>query len=427
MQDSTLNTLLACGYLLLWIITFICYHLKHHSIDAGSGIIFMYILYAIISIDTLNDSIFSTSYENLKVFPYIYLYCMMIVAMLPIIRNHCNPPLRIAPPHTRILQYIAFLIVVCGLAQIPNIISNFGSGFIKLFTDADAGRDAYMEGAKGSEDVGAAISNLPAVVFNAFSDIAIFLAMYYATLSSKKVWCTLLWITVGISLLIPVFSGQRTGVITGALTIFGAYLLFKKYLGKKTNFIFQRIAIIAAIIILLPVGAITISRFGNGKNGAVTSFLNWYIGQGSLYFNNYGLNAGGTRKGERTANLFLRVINPETSINYVERRDKFHNMEIDDHLFTTFVGDFTLDYGPIIAVFIFIIFYGWVFNKVKIEDESIKLHQLLLLFITMCISMQGGMYLFNYADTGNLKIITFGLLYGYLRYHEILLKKYPLK
>ena len=45
----------------------------------------------------------------------------------------------------------------------------------------------------------------------------------------------------------------------------------------------------------------------------------------------------------------------------------------------------------------------------------------------MCISMQGGMYLFNYADTGNLKIITFGLLYGYLRYHEILLKKYPLK
>ena len=181
----------------------------------------------------------------------------MIVAMLPIIRNHCNPTLRIAPPHTRILQYIAFLIVVCGLAQIPNIISNFGSGFLKLFTDADAGRDAYMEGAKGSEDVGAAISNLPAVVFNAFSDIAIFLAMYYATLSSKKVWCTLLWITVGISLLIPVFSGQRTGVITGALTIFGAYLLFKKYLGKKTNFIFQSIAIIAAIIILLPVGAIT--------------------------------------------------------------------------------------------------------------------------------------------------------------------------
>ena len=39
---------------------------------------------------------------------------------------------------------------------------------------------------------------------------------------------------------------------------------------------------------------------------------------------------------------------------------------------------------------------------------------------------QGGMYLFNYSDTANLKIITYIFLYGYLRYHEVLLKRYPL-
>jgi hypothetical protein len=37
------------------------------------------------------------------------------------------------------------------------------------------------------------------------------------------------------------------------------------------------------------------------------------------------------------------------------------------------------------------------------------------------------MYLFNYADAGNLKIIVMGLAYAYLYIHEILLKHFPLK
>ena len=232
MQDTTINNILACSYLLLWVATFIWYHFKHHSIDAGSGIIFMYILYGIISIDSLNDPIFSMSFNNLTLFPYIYLYGMMMLALLPIINNHFHPTIKIEDPNTRMLNYLSILIIICGFLLIPNIISNFGTGIVKLFTDADAGKDAYLESAKGAEDTGAAISNIPAVIFNAFSDIAIFLAMYYMTLNSKKILTSLLWCTVGIGILMPVINGQRTGVITSVLTIFGGYLLFKKYLDK---------------------------------------------------------------------------------------------------------------------------------------------------------------------------------------------------
>lgn len=426
MQDTTINNILACSYLLLWVATFIWYHFKHHSIDAGSGIIFMYILYGIISIDSLNDPIFSMSFNNLTLFPYIYLYGMMMLALLPIINNHFRPTIKIEDPNTRMLNYLSILIIICGFLLIPNIISNFGTGIVKLFTDADAGKDAYLESAKGAEDTGAAISNIPAVIFNAFSDIAIFLAMYYMTLNSKKILTSLLWCTVGIGILMPVINGQRTGVITSVLTIFGGYLLFKKYLDKKVNQIFKRVGIISIALIMLPVGAITVSRFGDRAGGTVTSFLNWYIGQGSLYFNNYGLAPGGTRNGERTANLFLRLIKSDVPKNYVERRQKYPNLEIDDYYFTTFVGDFTIDYGPIIAVIIFLAIYGWIYYKTKTRTDNITLHQLLLLYITMCVSMQGGMYLFNYSDTANLKIITYLFLYGYLRYHEVLLKKFPL-
>lgn len=233
MQDTTINNILACSYLLLWVTTFIWYHFKHHSIDAGSGIILMYILYGIISIDSLNDPIFSMSYNNLTLFPYIYLYGMMMLAILPIINNHFHPTTKIEDPNTRILNYLSIMIIICGLLLIPNIISNFGTGIVKLFTDADAGKDAYMESAKGAEDTGAAISNIPAVIFNAFSDIAIFLAMYYMTLNSKKIITSLLWCTVGIGILMPVINGQRTGVITSVLTIFGTYLLFKNISIRK--------------------------------------------------------------------------------------------------------------------------------------------------------------------------------------------------
>ena len=315
MQETTINNILACSYLLLWVATFIWYHFKHHSIDAGSGIIFMYILYGIISIDSLNDPIFSMSFNNLTLFPYIYLYGMMMLAILPIINNHFHPTTKIADPNTRILNYLSIMIIICGLLLIPNIISNFGTGIVKLFTDTDAGKDAYMESAKGAEDTGAAISNIPAVIFNAFSDIAIFLAMYYMTLNSKKIITSLLWCTVGIGILMPVINGQRTGVITSVLTIFGGYLLFKKYLDKKVNLIFKRVGIISIALIMLPVGAITVSRFGDRAGGTITSFLNWYIGQGSLYFNNYGLDPGGTRNGERTANLFLSILKSDVPKN----------------------------------------------------------------------------------------------------------------
>lgn len=426
MQETITNNILACCYLLMWIVTFIWYHFKHHSVDAGSGIIFMYILYGIISIDTLNDPIFSMTYNDLTLFPYIYLYGMMILAMSPIINHHFHPTSQIEDCNSRILQFLTIIIVLCAFMLIPNIATNFSSGLVKLFTDTDAGKDAYMESAKGAQDSGGAISNIPAVIFNSLSDIGIFLAMYYMTLKSKKKWTMLLWFAVGVGLLLPVISGQRTGVITSILTIFGAYLLFKKYLSKKANLLFKRIGLIGIILIMLPVGAITISRFGDRAGGTVTSFLNWYIGQGSLYFNNYGLDAGGIRNGERTANLFVRIIKSDVPKNYVERREKYHNLEIDDYYFTTFVGDFTLDYGAIAAVIIFLIIYGWIYYKTRTNTENIKLHQLLLLYITMCISMQGGMYLFNYSDTANLKIITFILLYGYLRYHEELLKRFPL-
>lgn len=427
MNASLTNSALAGGYLAVWILTLVWYQMKEHSSDGGTAVIMTYIAYAAFSLLTIINPLFSTLFEPLRVFPYIYLYSMMMIALMPLISSHLHPADRIEKPETRILRLTSCIIIIASILLLPDIIQNFGTGVVKLFTDAEAGKEAYMEQSSNAEDAGGSISNIPAVIYNALSDLAVFMCFYYMTFGKKHLIMTcLLFFSIIIGLLIPIMNGQRGGLIISFLTVAGGYMMFKRYLSERINRIVKVLGVVLVIAVTLPTVAITMSRFGN-KAAGVGGFVAWYVGQGSLYFNNSGLEAGGTRHGDRTLNLVKRIIDPDTPKNYSERRDKYHNLKIDDNIFSTFVGDFTIDFGPVTAVVIFLAFYIYVTMRIRPDNGTIKVHQLLLLFFTLCISMQGGIALFSYSDTGNLRMFALLGLYAYLRYHEALLKKFPLK
>ena len=426
------NYILSAFLILLWVITLIWYQRKNKNFDAGSFIIVMYIIYAVFSIMTINDDSIPqfTNYEPLTLFPYLYLYVMMMIALTPAIYHHNNSTDSIEYPQSNILRITATIIIIAAILTLPGIVSDFQNGLMSIFTDAEAGRKAYLEQIDNASKAGGEIRNLPAIVFNSLSDIAIFLLFYFMTMSKKnhKIIYGLLFANV-INLIMPVMRGQRSGVALAFLTIICGYFLFKQYLSKRLNKVIKKIGIVFIAIITLPVAAITISRFGSEKAG-VAAFINWYIGQGNIYFNNHALDDNGLRYGDRTLNLFKRLVDSKTSMNYVERREIYSKLKINDEVFSTFVGDFTIDFGPFFAVIIFIVFNFFViysFQKNKTNNNKIKLHQLLLLYFTVCISAQGGMYLFSYSDTRNLNIIVLALLYYYLKYHEALLEKFPLK
>ena len=430
MSEVTWNNILATGYLLTWIMTLIWYQYKSRTIDGGTAVMSTYILYAIFSLFSLNDVMFADFYLPLKVFPYIYLYVMLMVALSPTIYIHLNPVKNIEQPQTNILGIISVIIIISSVLLVPDIIANFGTGLVKLFTETDAGKDAYMEHIEEDKEAGSGISNIPAIIYNAFSDITIFLCFYYMTCKKKNYWLIAgLIFAILIGILIPMMHGQRGGVIAAVLTTCVGYALFQQYISRRINRVIRLLGITSIIAIAVPVAAITISRFGN-RGGGVTGFLNWYVGQGSLYFNNFALDAGGTRNGDRTLNLAKRLIDPDTPKNYTERREKYSHLNIDDNIFSTFVGDFVIDFGPITTVFIFVIFNGLILYLIRFRnsrDGTLKLHQALLLYFTLCICMQGGMTLFSFSDTGNLRIVILFSLYGYLRYHELLLEKFPVE
>ncbi len=430
MSEVTWNNILATGYLLVWIMTLVWYQYKSRILDGGTAVMSTYILYAIFSLFSLNDVMFADFYLPLKVFPYIYLYVMLMVALSPTIYIHLNPVKNIEQPQTNILGIISVIIIISSVLLVPDIIANFGTGLVKLFTETDAGKDAYMEHIEEDKEAGSGISNIPAIIYNAFSDITIFLCFYYITCKKKNYWLIAgLIFAILIGILIPMMHGQRGGVIAAVLTTCVGYALFQQYISRRINRVIRLLGITSIIAIAVPVAAITISRFGN-MGGGVTGFLNWYVGQGSLYFNNFALDAGGTRNGDRTLNLAKRLIDPDTPKNYTERREKYSHLNIDDNIFSTFVGDFVIDFGPITTVFIFVIFNGLILYLIRFRnsrDGTLKLHQALLLYFTLCICMQGGMTLFSFSDTGNLRIVILFSLYGYLRYHELLLEKFPVE
>lgn len=130
--------------------------------------------------------------------------------MSPTIYTHLNPVDTIEHPQTRILGITSILIIVSSVLLIPDIIANFGTGFVKLFTETDAGKDAYMEQIEEAEDAGSGISNIPAIIYNAFSDITIFLCFYYMTFKKKNYWLIGgLLFAIMIGILMPMMHGQR--------------------------------------------------------------------------------------------------------------------------------------------------------------------------------------------------------------------------
>lgn len=423
-MTSSTDILLCTGYFLVWVITFIWYHIKRPRLDAGSVIIGMQVVYAFFSILTISDALFSYAFNELALFPYIYLYSMLIVAMLPVIRFHLHPAQNISAGDSRILVLTSLILFLTAVLQIPDMMSEASTGLAKLITESDAGKEAYEETADSMSQAGSKIRNVPAIIFNMLSDLIPFLLFYFMSLK-KKSWIIILCLSIAmlINILLPVTRGQRNGTVQGILTVIAAFFMLRAYISQKARRIIQTVGITVILLFSIPVTAITLSRFGEKAAGAA-GFVNWYVGQGSLYFNNYGLDAGGTRNGDRTANLIKRIIDPSTPKNYIERRDKYPNLYIDDYFFVTFVGDFTIDFGPYLATLIIIVFGLTIISRVRIRDDSIALYDFLLLYFAVCVSIQGGMTLFSYSDTGNLRIVAFLMLYAYLRYHEVLLEKF---
>lgn len=414
MEERALNILYTVLYtaLLAWML-----YRHQRSIEGrwgiGSYILLSYVLYPIIGAFWFfdQDNIYG-DIEPLKLFPFIYLTVLQWIAVRPILQYDRYHIQQIEQPSMSFLNIFAAIYIVCTLLQIPHIIANIADGIRNIMVDTAAGEDMYLESQVEDSSYDGSVGNLTAIIFNIFSPLAFILFFYYMTLGRKYLWAI---IGFGLCVLIKSFhslsNGQRTEVTMSVINIFVAYVALKPILSDRIKRYVRIVLTFFAISITIPFIALTVSRFGE-KQGGATGGLVYYIGEAPYYFNNYALDAGGTRHGDRTCNVFKKLIGKPSPNGIFDVRDAYPMLKMDDSIFSTFIGDFVLDFGATTTAIIFILF-SILFTRLTPTNgpNQIPFHRLILIYFAMSVCMQGGFYLFNYAFEGNLQILAIFVFY----------------
>jgi len=413
-MESDLSNLWLGLYISAWLVTIIVYQKKKKHFDAGSVLLCSYLLYSVISFLLYNSDTPFNTFDSIRLLPFIYLYLMLIMTFLPILKYNDHSINEIQKPTTIFLHTVCIIFIAASLVQLPTIVSDFSTNILKLLISDSGGQELYSDSLSNAYSTGDGnISNLASIISNAFGNFGILLFFYYLTLKNhnKIILFGLLYSCI-IGILTNISLGQRGPISAVLLSMIITYFALRKFFQPKINKIIIIVGISLIAAAAVPLIALTTSRFGDLDGGPLPSVY-YYVGQENLYFNNYGLDNGGIRYADRTFPIFKRMLGfDNVPHNFTERRQKYPNLEINDEVFVGFVGDFTLDFGPFVAPVIFIIFILFVLHKTRIRNGRILFHQLILIHFVMCVCMLGGMVLYPFSDTGgNLQLIGYFLAY----------------
>ena len=397
-------------YIALWFITSIIYWRKKKQFGVGNLLLASYFLYAVLSFFLYNNEWTGSEFGDLKLFPFIYLFVLMLIASLPVLKYEERS--LIQRPTLSLINLLVYIYVVSTLLVLPYILVDVKDGIILILTTDTGGDELYQEYRNyGVVEREWSLYNIFKIFFNFFRDFGVLLFFYYATLKEKKDW---LLITMGIAIIVSMLEslahGLRTSITMKLLAVLFTYFLFRTKLPRQVNKIMKIIGGYLLGFVLLYIIIVNYSRYSEGSYGNY-QLLN-YSGQANLYFNKYALDAGGIRYGDRTFAMFKSWL-PFDNVprDFLECREKYPNMRFDDSRFSTFIGDFALDFGPVGAA-ILIIFFSLIFLRLtKGRKNTILFHQLILIFFVMEVCVQGAFYLFNFSFDNNIRIVYLFLFY----------------
>lgn len=403
-------------YSLAWLITFLVQYKKKGRIDAGNFIILLFLIYSVFSVLLIVDKgrgeLFFGGME-ITLFPLVYLFVMVLISMSPVFNYNQDNVKRIVAPSGFILDSISIIYIVSAIVVFLNSVLQFREGLILILADAAGGLEVYDElMADSSLTLGdGKISNLPSIITNLLGGVIVVIFWLNVVTGRRR---TITYILAFFLLTDPFFSlarSQRGPAIATLLSLLCGYFLFIKFLPEKLKKRIRLGGIIVLVLVAIPFMAISHSRFDRSEGGVQSSFL-YYIGQENLNFDIYAFDNNGLRYGDRVFPMFKRMLGfQNVPRNFWERRAKYSHLKINDEFFIGYVGDFVLDFGPIVSFILFIFFTAIFLNITRIRGGTLYLHQVMALFFLMYIGAVGGMKLFPFADDGALGMITIFLAY----------------
>lgn len=401
---------------ILWILVFIYYRVKRSQWGITHTILLLYSSIAVVSLHFFIYYPFSDQmFDEMTLFPYIYLFIMLMLPLYPIIKLENNPISFIQRPRKSLFYIVCLGLIILSFYHIDDMFENVINGIFMLFVDSDTGLLAYQKGAANfttdmsSGDLNKKVDYLSVLANLARTIVPVFW-LYYLSLGDKnKCFFILLTICALLSPLNSVASGSRYGIVVFMMETTTVFLFVKNFLSQKKRIVLKRISSIVLVALMIPFFLVTISRNSGDLKNALYG-MERYFSESFIHFNNHGLDAGGIRYGDRTMPFFKMLVGFDTAKNYPERLWKYRDMTINESVFISYVGDFTLDFGPILPFVLFLLVSVYFRKRLIIRNRELLFHQYILLYVLVKINL--GFFLYLFADVyGNAHLLLLLMIY----------------
>lgn len=364
---------------LIWWVTFFYYQYNHKQFNVGSGILLMYATISTMAIHLFFSKRFNYLFDDLTFFPFIYLYLMIMIATYPLTHLQYDKIRRITVNET-LLKILCTLVIIATIIKLPNLISQISNNFMLLLNNSDFGLKTYQKTASINMTRTESQMNIVAIISNMLVNISPMLLMFCLYFRKTSRWIVFVLIIATLTTpLSGLMSGARFAASKTLFNLSFLLLFFYKFFNDKVKRRVKIYAVITAALIITPFLAITISRT-HGDIEHTTLSIERYASESILNFNNHALDAGGTREGNYTAGVMKKLIGMDAKIYYAERVRDYRYMSMNESIFYTFVGDFTLDYGPIPSVFIFIFTAIFFYQALRIKHHQMQFYQYVLFY-----------------------------------------------
>ena len=413
MDTSVLDTIAICVNALCWVVASRLYIKKYKMSNLGVLYVLFYTILSLMAIHLYYDHPDSDPYDGQNLFGLLYLFSFILFFCIPMLKISGKKELVHQRGHT--VAYMAIVITLLAVIGVSEDIENFSSGMLQLATDDEYGAELYNELRNTSGSLSgntSSATNYILVLSNTAKRIAPFFFLYYLSRPKINIFVFLgLALSTFLFFMNAISAGQRSGIVVGVMNIAAFYFFMHKFYRKKIQRIVKPIVLSAGVIIVGALALITISRAtaSNSTRNSTFSFVESYACESILNFGQYGMDPGGCRYGDRTFPLVKSFFTKDVAKTYYDRIVKYKKLKINEKRFITFVGDFTIDFGPVfgalVMLLLILMFTGTMRSSGKIGVSHLCMVYLLINFLN-------GFYLYTLSDFGgNLVFLLFIMMY----------------
>lgn len=347
---------------------------------------------------------FDVKYEKLSILPYVFLFICFCISLFPIVK--CQKRMENALPCVTFGLFDKIIWVFILLSLIPfyenlrYVISSYGaidtSGLADMYNDK-----MYGDGIKVTwlSSLGMIGNSLDGV----FIQLLVFIPFYFLTRKKINKYLLLFsFLPVLNHFLFQLASSGRGFATQFFLDAVFLILLFRKQIPSTR---FKKLKLVSLVVIpcfFLLLSILTLARGNSSNKGVETSItVGYYVAKSHLDFNESLWNIRKHTEGDNSFGFVKDLI----GLDVPKDKNAYWNYSktgIIPSLFYTYIGDWYMDFGPLITIVLFLI-WSFVFLKIFVRTKGSESLLPFFLYFIYCQILINGWTINIFKTSGSFR------------------------